>query len=87
MRDSSIDGTSFPIGRCERCGKSVLTYVALASDGAERRFCTHCDAPLDGEPEWVSAEELESLGYYFGSRPPVAGGCGCGAGGGCSRKN
>jgi hypothetical protein len=88
MRDELTDSTSFPVARCEGCGKTVLTYVALDPDGAERRFCTHCDASVEGEPEWVSAEELESIGYYFGSRPPAGGGCGCGAsGGGCSRKN
>ncbi len=57
---------------CSPCGKSVLTYVALDDDGAERRICVHCDTPIAENLKWVSPGELEQAGYYFG--PPPAGG-------------
>ncbi len=86
VRDPAIGEASFPIARCDSCDRSVLTYLRLDGDGVERRFCTHCDAAVTEKLEWVSADELESVGYYFGSRPPASGGCGCGSGG-CARKN
>jgi hypothetical protein len=88
MPHTSTDDTSFPIARCNRCRAFVLIYVALDPDGAERRCCTRCDSALDSKPEWISAEELESLGYYMGERPPPAGGecASCATGGGCSKK-
>ncbi len=81
--------SAFPMARCEPCGKTVLTYITLADSGDERRLCVHCDTPITGALEWISAEELEAGGYYIG-QPPVRNGCG-GGGGECAfcstRKN
>ena len=58
---------------CADCGKSVLTYVALDDDGAERRVCVHCDTPIAENLKWVSPGELEQAGYYFGPPPAEVG--------------
>ena len=84
LRDSS-----FPMADCTPCGKSVLTYVALDDDGAERRVCVHCDAAVGDSLKWVSPGELEQAGYYFG--PPPANdsekSCGTGCGSCAVRKH
>jgi hypothetical protein len=54
---------------CANCAKPVLTYVALADDGAERRICVHCDTPIADHLKWVSPGDLEQAGYYFGPPP------------------
>jgi hypothetical protein len=89
MREPSLSAASFPTAHCEGCGKSVLTYIGLDGDGQERRFCVHCDVVADSAPRWLSADELEEQGYYFGSEPPKSAGGGCSSGcGTCStRKN
>ncbi len=86
LRDSS-----FPMADCARCGKSVLTYVALDDDNesAERRVCVHCDTPIAENLKWVSPGDLEQAGYYFGPPPAEGegekGGCSSGCGS-CSVK-
>ena len=55
---------------CAVCGKSVLTYVALDDDGAERRVCVHCDTPIAENLKWVSPGELEQAGYFSARLPP-----------------
>ena len=37
----------FPVARCARCDRDVLTHVAMDAAGDERRRCIHCDAELD----------------------------------------
>jgi hypothetical protein len=88
MREPSLTAASFPTARCDVCDKSTLTYVGLGEDGQERRLCARCDTLVASELEWVSADQLEAEGYYFGS-PPRSNGGGCGSGcGTCSvRKN
>jgi hypothetical protein len=79
---------TFPVAPCDACGKTVVTCTVLDADGAERRVCAHCDAPVEVEVEWIDAEELEASGYFIGREPrPKAGGCGGGCGsGGCSTR-
>jgi hypothetical protein len=71
----------FPVARCAICARDVLTHVHLDAAGEERRCCVHCDAELDpAELRWVSADELEGVGYEVLAE---AGGCGrpdCGQG-------
>ena len=66
---------------CDACAKSVLTYVALTDDGAERRCCVHCDAPVGAELKWVGLTELQDGGYVVGSPAAHKAGAGCGSGG------
>ena len=78
LRDSS-----FPMGECVACAKSVLTYVTLDDEGAERRVCVHCDTPVADALAWVGPGELEQSGYYFGAPPTntdSAKGCASGCG-------
>jgi hypothetical protein len=84
LRDSS-----FPMADCAPCGKSVLTYVALDDNGAERRICVHCDTPIAENLKWVSPGELEQAGYYFGPPPAEGekGGCSTGCGSCSVKKN
>lgn len=78
-------GTGFPVARCARCDRDVLTHVHLDARGDERRLCFHCDAELDPrEVRWVAERELEPLGYGIEEE----GGCGrpgCGKGN-CSNR-
>lgn len=78
--------SSFPMAHCERCDKTVLTYVALDERGAELRLCVHCDGPAGAKLDWVTADELTASGYYIGS-PPVEKACGSGCGSCSVRKN
>jgi hypothetical protein len=88
MREPSLNAASFPTAHCEVCDKSVLTYLGLDEAGTERRFCAHCDAPIASDLQWVSADELESEGYYFGTPTAKKGGsCGSGCGSCSVRKN
>jgi hypothetical protein len=87
MRGPEVQSASFPTAHCPECGKNVLTYIAM-DDGQEVRRCVHCDAAIAERLDWVGADELEELGYYFGAPPEKpAGGCGSGGGGcgSCSR--
>jgi hypothetical protein len=72
----------FPVSRCARCGRDVLTHVHLDTRGEARRCCLHCDAEIDPrEVRWVMEPELERLGY--GMQGDQAAGCGrpgCGQG-------
>ena len=72
----------FPVTRCARCARDVLTHVRLDAEGGERRHCLHCEVELDPrEIRWVLEPELERLGYALAS-DEVAG-CGrpgCGQG-------
>ena len=78
-------GAGFPVARCVRCDRDVLTHVHLDARGDERRLCFHCDAELDPrEVRWVAEGELEPLGYGVEEE----GGCGrpgCGKGN-CSNR-
>ena len=78
-------GGGFPVARCARCDRDVLTHVHLDARGDERRLCFHCDAELDPrEVRWVAEGELEPLGYGVEEE----GGCGrpgCGKGN-CSNR-
>ncbi len=75
----------FPVARCARCARDVLTHVHVDVRGDERRLCLHCDAELDPrEVRWVAESELEPLGYGLEEE----GGCGrpgCGKGN-CSNR-
>lgn len=84
MREAAGNLASFPIARCEACGKTVLLYLAYGADGQERRLCVHCDSLIDSALAWVTAEELEAEGYAIGAPLAKPRGCGCG-GGGCAR--
>jgi hypothetical protein len=72
----------FPVSRCARCGRDVLTHVHLDERGSERRRCLHCDGEIDpAEVRWVLLAELEGLGYAMTNDDE--GGCGrpgCGQG-------
>ena len=78
-------GGGFPVARCARCDRDVLTHVHLDARGDERRLCFHCDAELDPrEVRWVAEGELTPLGYGLEEE----GGCGrpgCGKGN-CSNR-
>jgi hypothetical protein len=84
MPEANPITAKFPMAQCDACHRSVLTYVALDDAGAEQRLCVHCDGTIAPRLEWVSAAELESLGYSVGS-PAHQKACGCG--GSCSRRN
>jgi hypothetical protein len=80
--------TDFPVARCARCARDVLTHVHLDEQGDERRLCLHCDAELDpDEVRWIGEPELEPLGYAL-HRAEEAGcgrpGCGRGM---CANRN
>ena len=73
----------FPVARCARCARDVLTHVHLDVRDEERRLCLRCDAEIDPrEVRWVREAELEPLGY--GVHGEDAGGCGRS---GCGRGN
>ena len=78
----------FPTAHCDTCGKSVLTHVSFDEAGAARRFCVHCDSPIESGLRWLTAAELEGAGYLIGAQAPrTGGGCGCGSeGGSCSMR-
>jgi hypothetical protein len=87
MRAPDVQSAFFPTAHCQTCGKEVLTCIGFV-DGREQRRCAHCDTPIGEGLDWVGADELEELGYYFGAPPEKpAGGCGSGGGGcgSCSR--
>jgi hypothetical protein len=64
----------------------VLTYISASDNGEEVRRCVHCDVTMEQRLEWVGADELEDLGYYFGTPPEKPkGGCSSGGCGSCSR--
>jgi len=79
--------SDFPVARCARCAREVLTHVHLDEDGEARRLCLHCDAEIDPvEVRWVDEVALEPLGY--GLHRAEEGGCGrpgCGRGN-CSNR-
>jgi len=86
MSGAALAG-DFPVSRCARCARDVLTHVHLDARGEERRLCLHCDAEIDpGEVRWIDEEQLEVLGY--GMHREAEGGCGrpgCGRGN-CSNR-
>jgi len=82
MRAPEVQSAAFPTARCSACDKFVLTYISVDEAGAELRRCVHCDAMLAQRLEWIGADDLEELGYYFGAPPEKPNG-GCGSGGGC----
>jgi hypothetical protein len=86
MPDPNPITALFPVAQCEKCGKTVLTAVALDDDGRESRRCAHCDAQVAGRIDWITAAELEATGYQFGAPREPTGGCGSGCGGGCSTR-
>jgi len=89
MREPALTAASFPTAYCDTCGRSVLTYIGLDEDGDERRLCVHCDTVAKAPLNWVSADDLEAGGYYFGSEPPksASGGCNSGCGSCSTRKS
>jgi hypothetical protein len=80
------DEGAFPVSRCARCARDVLTHVHVEL-GEPRRLCLHCDAEIDpAEVRWVDETTLASIGY--GLEDEEAGGCGrpgCGRGN-CSNR-
>ena len=75
--------SDFPVARCARCAREVLTHVHLDEGGAARRLCLHCDAEIDpAEVRWADQDELEPLGYAL----PADDDAGCGRPG-CGRGN
>jgi len=82
------EADAFPVARCARCGRDVLTHVHLDADGAERRLCLHCDAEIDPqELRWVDEAAVASFGYAL--EGDDAGGCGrpgCGRGNCANRR-
>jgi len=80
--------SDFPVARCARCAREVLTHVHLDEGGEARRLCLHCDAEIDpAEVRWLGEAELEPLGY--GLHRAEEGGCGrpgCGRGNCGSRR-
>ena len=81
--DASGDG--FPVARCARCRRDVLTHVHVDGRGEPLRLCIRCDAAIDPEEvRWVGATALGPLGYGVEDE----GGCGrpgCGRGN-CSNR-
>jgi hypothetical protein len=76
----------FPVARCARCDRDVLTHVAVDAAGDERRCCIHCDADLDpAEVRWVEEAHLEGLGYGVDGGEAGCGRPGCGKGS-CGRR-
>jgi hypothetical protein len=77
----------FPVSRCARCAREVLTHVHVEA-GTAHRLCLHCDAEIDpAEVRWVSDTVLASLGY--GLEDDEVGGCGrpgCGRGNCANRR-
>ena len=58
------DDADFPVTRCARCDRDVLTHVHFDDDGGEHRLCYHCDTELDPETlRWVPETALAALGY------------------------
>jgi len=80
MRDPSLSSSRFPTALCGTCARDVLVYVALDEAERERRYCVHCDSPVDAQLRWVTAAQLEAEGYHFGTPPPRSAGGGCGGG-------
>jgi hypothetical protein len=77
----------FPVTRCARCDREVLTHVHLDDRGEERRLCLHCDAEVDPEEvRWVAEGELGGLGYALGGEEGGCGRPGCGRGNCASRR-
>lgn len=73
--------SGFPVSRCARCGRDVLTHVHLDDGGRERRLCLHCDAEIDPrEVRWVLQDELGPLGYDLEGEENGCGRPGCGKG-------
>ncbi len=85
MRGPEVQSASFPTAHCSACEKAVLTYVAIDDAGGEMRRCVDCDAAIGQRLEWISAEDLEDLGYRFGAPKEKSAGCGSGGCGSCSR--
>jgi hypothetical protein len=76
----------FPVARCARCARDVLTHVHLDARGEPQRLCVHCDAEIDpAEVRWVGEAGLAPLGWGVEEE----GGCGrpgCGRGNCSSRR-
>jgi hypothetical protein len=71
----------FPVARCARCARDVLTHLAVDDAGDERRRCIHCDAEMDPEEvRWVEEAALEPLGYGVHGAEAGCGRPGCGKG-------
>jgi hypothetical protein len=84
MRAPEVQSAAFPTARCSACDKIVLTYISISDGGHELRLCVHCDGAIEQRLEWIGAEDLEDMGYFFGAPPEKpTGGCGSGSGGGC----
>jgi len=57
-------GDGFPVARCARCAREVLTHVHLDEGGEARRLCLHCDAEID--PVEVEFLYAAAAGIYKG---------------------
>lgn len=79
---------AYPVSRCARCARDVLTHVHLDAHGEAHRLCFHCDAEIDpAEVRWMDEAALEPLGYAL--HRDVADGCGrpdCGRGNCATRR-
>jgi len=84
MRAPEVQSALFPTARCPACEQAVLTYISIDDNGDERRRCVDCDADINDQLQWVSAADVEELGYQFGA-PHKKSGCGGGGCGSCSR--
>ena len=85
MTGASADAAvaaDFPVSRCARCAREVLTHVHVDDDGDARRRCLHCDAEVDpAAMRWVGEADLGSLGYeLLGDETGGCGRPGCGRG-------
>jgi len=89
MLGTAPEGTgTFPVARCARCDRDVLTHVHLDAEGEERRLCFHCDAEIDPrELRWV--DEAAAAGFGYALEGDDTGGCGrpgCGRGNCANRR-
>jgi hypothetical protein len=85
MRTPEVQSAAFPTARCVICEEVVLTYVTIDAVGNEARRCVDCDSDINEQLQWISAGDLEELGYSFGAPGKKTGGCGSGGCGSCSR--
>jgi len=78
MATPTFGDAEFFFGRCQRCGKRVLTYTDVGPDDRELRRCLHCESIIATGLEAATAAELHANGYgIIDART-------CGDGGGCT---
>ena len=73
MRAPEVQSAAFPTAHCSACDKIVLTYISIGP-----RLERNCAAAsiatrsIEQRLEWIGADDLEDLGYYFGAPPGKA---------------